>query len=66
VSEAEAAKTVTVTLEEKTAERLAAFCKRAFIERVQPFASSRIEAERMLMALEELGSALEKLGYSPR
>jgi hypothetical protein len=57
---------VAMLLEERTARRLAVFCKRAIIERVMPFAADGVEAEKMLRALEELGSLLEEQGFSPR
>jgi hypothetical protein len=57
---------ITVAMDEKTAKTLALLCKRAMPERVRPFAADTTEACAMLLALEELGAALEKQGFAPR
>jgi hypothetical protein len=59
-------KTVLLKLNEATAKRLSVFCKRAFIERVEPFAGSEDEAVKMMEALDDLRAALEEQGFSPR
>ena len=59
-------KTITARLEEATAKSLATLCKRAILERVEPFAADGAEARGMLRALEELGAALAEQGFSPR
>jgi hypothetical protein len=59
-------KIISLQLEEGAARQLAALCKRAFLERVQPFAASREEAESMLAALDELAKALSDSGFAPR
>jgi hypothetical protein len=57
---------ITVKLDEATATQLAQFCKRAMIERVEPFASDEGEAYEMMKAIEELGEALKDRGFEPR
>jgi hypothetical protein len=59
-------KTITLEVDETTAGMLALFCKRAIIERVEPFADGEAEAHRMTVALENLRRVLEKQGFSPR
>jgi hypothetical protein len=49
-----------------TATQLATLCKRAFFERVLPFAADEAEAHKMLRALEELSKVLAEQGFSPR
>jgi hypothetical protein len=58
--------TITARLEESAARRLAVFCKRATIERVEPFAGDEGEAAKMLEALADLREALEAEGFAPR
>lgn len=60
---------IELELKQPLAEALALFCKRAFIERVKPFAEEKegdSEAWMMLHALEELRLALKVAGFSPR
>jgi hypothetical protein len=57
---------VTIKLNDKDAVALASLCKRAFFERVYPFAADASEAHRMLLALDSLGDELAKKGYAPR
>jgi hypothetical protein len=59
-------KTVSLNLDEETAMLLSIFCKRAIVERVEPFASDHGEANEMLVALDNLQDALEEQGFSPR
>jgi hypothetical protein len=66
MSESDAEGMVAVQLTGTTAARLALFCKRAIMERVEPFAADLREAGKMLLALNELGAALEEEGYAPR
>jgi hypothetical protein len=62
----EKGKMITLKLDEATAARLSLFCKRALIERVEPFSGSEAEARKMFAALDDLGTALEGQGFSPR
>jgi hypothetical protein len=55
-----------VELTDEQALALAELCKRAFIERVRPFAADDAEAWQMLEALEQVGRALAQDGYAPR
>jgi hypothetical protein len=57
---------IVLRVEEKTAKQLALLCKRAMPERVRPFAADTAEAGAMLLALEDLGRALEDQGFAPR
>lgn len=57
---------IELQLAEDDAWALAQLCKRAFLERVLPFAASDSEAEDMLVALNELGHALATSGVAPR
>jgi hypothetical protein len=57
---------IAVKLDEATVKQLARFCKRAMIERVEPFAADEAEAIKMLKALDALGAALADQGFAPR
>lgn len=57
---------VTVKLDPEHAWNLAQLCKRAFFERVLPFAQDEVEARMMLQGIYELRRELAKAGYEPR
>ncbi|MBO9136900.1 hypothetical protein J5289_21685 [Rhizobium sp. B230/85] len=57
---------IQIELDDIQALALANFCKRAFIERVQPFSQSENEAWQMVYAIDALRFALEKAGWFPR
>ena len=57
---------ITLKLDKVTAAQLAQFCKRAMIERVEPFAAGEDEASEMMKALDALGDALRSQGFYPR
>lgn len=57
---------ITIKLDESTATHLAQFCKRAIIERVEPFAADEAEACEMMKALDALREALHSRGFAPR
>jgi hypothetical protein len=57
---------IVLRVEERTAKQLAQLCKRAMPERMEPFAADAAEAGAMLLALEDLGRALEEQGFAPR
>jgi hypothetical protein len=57
---------ITVQLDEATAAQLAQFCKRALIERVEPFSADEAEARKMMKALGVLRGALKDRGFAPR
>lgn len=58
--------TITVKLSPDQAWELAQMCKRAFFERVMPFAVESHEAYLMLDALNRVRRALDDVGLSPR
>jgi len=55
-----------VELTDEEALALAQMCKRAFFERVRPFAENDAEARLMLSALRSVRDALDYSGFSPR
>jgi hypothetical protein len=57
---------IAINLDKATAAQLSQFCKRAMIERVGPFAADRVEASKMMKALDVLRAALEDQGFAPR
>jgi hypothetical protein len=57
---------ITLQLDETTATQLAQLCKRAIIERVEPFAADEAEAYEMTQALDALRDALQSQGFAPR
>jgi hypothetical protein len=58
--------TITVKLDEHTAMRLAQLCKRAIVERIEPFAANEAEACEMMKAIDALHNALYDQGFDPR
>jgi hypothetical protein len=59
-------KMITINLDNATAAKLAQFCKRAMLERVEAFAADEAEAYKMMKALDGLKKALADQGFAPR
>jgi len=59
-------KYIMIRLDEHDAEILALMCKRACLERVEPFASNETEARKMSNAPFQLQQRLEEQGFVPR
>lgn len=57
---------IQITLTHDEACILAMFCKRSFIERVEPFAEHKTEALKMLDGIRALRFQLRDHGYDPR